>query len=112
MPDLEKLREAARQEAEMCLYCGFCEAVCPTLSHGPHRGYGPRGRLAVAARLLAGGRASGEALASIYSCLLCRACTLRCPVSIDVADIMRVVRVLYSSGGLEGERQVEIRVRG
>lgn len=102
----------ALEEALRCLYCGFCEAVCPTLRHGPHRGYGPRGRVFIAASLLRGEEAGGEALASIYSCLTCMACTVKCPVSINVADIIRVVRSLLFSGSVRGKGPMSITVRG
>ena len=105
-------REWALEEASRCLYCGFCEAACPTLPHGPHRGYGPRGRVAIVYRLLRGGEATEEAVAAIFSCLGCRACTLRCPASIDVAGLVRTARSLYLRGffgkGVDGL----VRVRG
>lgn len=95
---MEEARRMIISEAAKCTYCGFCEAVCPTARLGPHRGYGPRGRLAVAAHLASGGAASPEALASIYSCLTCRACTLKCPQGIDVAEVVKAARSLYVSG--------------
>ncbi len=80
------------------MYCGFCEAVCPTLPYGPHRGYGPRGRVYIARLVLGEKMATREALASIYSCLTCRACTLKCVVGIEVAELMKALRFLYLSG--------------
>jgi len=107
------LRETALREAQRCLYCGFCEAVCPTLPHGVHRGYGPRGRVAIALQLLAGeAPVSGEALASIFSCLMCRACTIKCPISVDVAGIVRAVRVLRNRGELLPGSPIEVAIRG
>ena len=57
----------------------------------PHRGHGPRGRL-VAARLIVRGVLSGEAVASLYTCLLCGACRLACPAGIDVPLLVRAAR--------------------
>ncbi len=94
----EQLAEQAHREAAKCMYCGFCEAVCPTLYHGPHRGYGPRGRLLVAKTLLETKNPTPEALASIYSCLACRACTVKCVVGIEVGVVMHTLRYLYSKG--------------
>ncbi|HIQ23526.1 MAG TPA: (Fe-S)-binding protein [Pyrodictium delaneyi] len=110
---MASLREAALLEAQRCLYCGFCEAVCPTLLYGAHRGYGPRGRVSIALQLLAGkAPVSEEALASIYSCLMCRACTTKCPVSVNVAEIVRIIRILHNRGELLAKSPVRIAVRG
>ncbi len=105
-------REWALEEASKCLYCGFCEAVCPTLPHGPHRGYGPRGRVTIVYRLLSGKPVTEETVASLFSCLGCRACTLRCPVSIDVAELVRVARSLYLQGVFGKRVRSYVRVRG
>ncbi|MET1101056.1 MAG: (Fe-S)-binding protein [Pyrodictiaceae archaeon] len=86
------------REAERCLYCGFCEAVCPTLEHGLHRGYGPRGRLSVIVYMTSAGKVTPEAVASLYSCLTCGACTVKCPLSINVAKLVKTARSLYVSG--------------
>ncbi len=75
------------------MYCGFCEPVCPTLPLGPHRGYGPRGRLAIAA-MVAEGHASSEALESLYTCLLCGACNEACPAGIDIVAAIREARAV------------------
>ena len=95
---LESVFEWSLREAGKCMYCGFCEAVCPTLPHGPHRGYGPRGRVVIARRVLEEKRASREALASLFSCLACRACSFKCVAGIDIAGLVVAVRRLYSSG--------------
>ncbi len=88
------------REAQRCLYCGFCEPSCPTLRHGPHRGYGPRGRVTLI-RLLLEGRleATGELAASLYTCLLCRRCEQSCPSGIRVASLVRGARSLLAAHG-------------
>ncbi len=98
------------REAEKCLYCGFCEAVCPTLPLGPHRGYGPRGRVSIAAEAVTRGELGPEALASIYTCLTCGACTVKCPSAIPVADMVKAVRRLYASGRLRAPRVIKVKV--
>jgi len=93
------------RETERCLYCGFCEPHCPTLRHGPHRGYGPRGRVTVI-QLLASGAidAAGAALEAVYTCLLCRRCEAHCPPGIGVAELVRAARALLAAGlGAGGE---------
>ncbi len=82
-------------EAEKCVFCGFCESVCPTLPLGPHRGYGPRGRITMVRGLLKGEiTLSDEVVSSLYSCLLCNACSVVCPASIRVGDVVREVRAM------------------
>jgi len=91
------------EETGKCLYCGFCEAVCPTLPFGLHRGYGPRGRVYLAKEIASTRKASGEALSSIFSCLTCGACTIKCPTRISVADIVKKIRSFALSGEIESD---------
>ncbi len=109
---VEELARRVSELASRCLGCGFCEPACPVLRHGPHRGYGPRGRVAAAAAI-ASGRPTREALASVYSCLLCRACVSSCPVGLDVAWLSRAARslALRLGGGRAPVFQVEARGR-
>ncbi|MFP3228461.1 MAG: (Fe-S)-binding protein [Caldisphaera sp.] len=79
-------------EVNRCMYCGFCESVCPTINLGPHRGYGPRGRVNLIKEVLENNIITGELLSSIYSCLLCDACYLICPAKIDIGRAVREVR--------------------
>ena len=92
-----KLRRYVEFEASKCIYCGFCEPVCPTLPEGPHRGYGPRGRVYLSLILAKTGSASREALDSLYSCLLCYACHEACPAEVDIVGIVRTARRLVAA---------------
>ncbi|ADL18841.1 predicted Fe-S oxidoreductase [Acidilobus saccharovorans 345-15] len=88
-------RDQLLSEANKCVYCGFCESVCPTQPFGPHRGYGPRGRVTLLRELLEGRASlSDEVLSSFYSCLLCNACSTVCPARIRVGDLMRMARAM------------------
>ncbi|MCE4600383.1 MAG: (Fe-S)-binding protein [Desulfurococcales archaeon] len=92
-------REYILAEAGKCMFCGFCEALCPTLPLGPHRGYGPRGRVNLALAIARGEAGyTGEAINSLYTCLLCEACHLKCPASLDIVGVVRAARALYSRG--------------
>ncbi len=97
LDDPLKLRAYIRAETGKCMFCGFCEALCPTLVLGPHRGYGPRGRINLA-RLIANGEVSysTELAESVFSCLLCEACHLKCPGGIDIVGVVRATRALYA----------------
>lgn len=108
----ERLKAAVLDEASRCLYCGFCEAVCPTLQHGVHRGYGPRGRVNITLSIISGERITPEALASIYSCLLCGSCIVKCPLKINVPDIIRNIRYILNSERSEFLSEVPVSVRG
>ncbi len=91
---MEGLRAFILEEAGRCIYCGFCEAVCPTLPLGPHRGYGPRGRVNLALQLAKGSQPSRATVESLYTCLLCAACHTKCPAQINIAGVVRAARVL------------------
>jgi glycolate oxidase iron-sulfur subunit len=106
--DTDEIPKLILKDAEKCFSCGFCESVCPTIAFGPHRGYGPRGRVIILRTWLRGeGEITEEGLASIYSCLLCNACSTVCPARIRVGDLVRDARALLWSRGLpEGIRVV------
>ncbi len=112
MPGPGGLREWAAREAAKCMYCGFCEAACPTLEHGPHRAYGPRGRVYLSRMALETGRLGGEGAAGVYTCLLCAACVPRCPAGIDIPGLVRAVRSLVSAGAVEAPSWLPVRARG
>jgi len=107
---LKDLKKWIKEEASKCMFCGFCEAVCPTIKFGPHRGYGPRGRVNIALYISEGGNYTEEALSSLYSCLLCAACTLKCPANIDIPEIVRASRILYSRSNFKEAIAVEKKV--
>jgi len=95
-------RRYIEEEAAKCMYCGFCEAVCPTRPLGPHRGWGPRGRVLLSLLIAGGTEPSRGVVESIYSCLLCRACHEKCPAGIDIAGVVRAARALHA-GRLVGD---------
>ncbi len=94
---INRIKTWISKTAGRCIYCGFCESVCPTRPLGPHRGYGPRGRVAIA-RLVAEDITplSSTVIESVYTCLLCAACETKCPVGLPIADIIRATRRLYT----------------
>lgn len=91
----ENIADWIIREASKCVYCGFCEPVCPTIYPGGHRGYGPRGRVNLAIAIINGAR-STEIENAIYTCLLCGACSLVCPAKIDIVNVIRSVKLTIS----------------
>ncbi|MEB3787182.1 MAG: (Fe-S)-binding protein [Desulfurococcales archaeon] len=84
-------------EAGKCMYCGFCEPVCPTIDYGT-RMHGPRGRLRVARLILEGARPTRLAEESLFTCILCAACVEACPARIDIVAVIRGARSLILEG--------------
>ena len=66
----DRVRAAGPFDAEACMNCGVCTAVCP---------------LGLEDRVLA-------ETETIYSCLLCRACQESCPAGVHIADNVRTLR--------------------
>lgn len=76
-----------------CSYCGFCEWVCPTLKAYNIRHYGPRGRVNAIIFAVKDHLWTSESLNSIFSCILCQACTSQCPAGIKIEKIIRLFRL-------------------
>jgi heterodisulfide reductase subunit C len=72
-------------DAEVCMNCGVCTAVCPLdLEHLPRR---------VMHDASVGNRAAVvEHAEEIYSCLLCRMCEASCPAGVHITANIRALR--------------------
>lgn len=89
---------AVEQGIDLCVDCGFCEAVCPSA----RTGFSPRQRIyalrAVAALEQAGDTAQAAEWKEFFRSMgldLCATdglCSTRCPLGIDVAGFMRHLR--------------------
>lgn len=81
----DELTSSGLFDAEACMNCGVCSAICPLgIDLLPRRLFryavlGLRQRL----------RAEDEA---IFSCLLCRACEENCPAGVHITENMRLLR--------------------
>jgi len=86
--------------AETCMRCGMCAEACHfALSHPGDPSYTPAGKVhaTMGVLLKTGGRVSPEdiyAMAQLAytECNLCRRCVHYCPIGIDTAYIMSMVR--------------------
>lgn len=72
-------------DAEVCMNCGVCTAVCPLgMAHLPRR---------VMHDASLGNRAAVvEHAEEIYSCLLCRMCEASCPAGVHITGNIRALR--------------------
>ncbi len=104
---------------ETCVRCGVCAETChyyvadPRPEHVPayraellrkiYRGlFDPIGKIApdwVGATHLTESMLDSLAETAFASCTLCRRCTLNCPLGVDNAQIVRVLRALVTANG-------------
>ena len=95
----KEIRDTILNDLTKCSYCGFCEWICPTLDvKNSFRPYGPRGRVNIMLMVLREDIWSNIVLDSIYTCLLCKACTYECPAGIEIEKDIRLFRYLIRLG--------------
>jgi heterodisulfide reductase subunit C len=81
----DELRRIGSYDAEACMNCGVCTAVCPLdIDLLPRRLF-RYVELGLAERV----REESEI---IFSCLLCRACEESCPADVHITENVRVLR--------------------
>lgn len=90
MPGGEKLAS--------CIQCGVCSGSCTTSVAGE---LNPR---QVIELILLGLRNKAMSTSSIWTCVFCRTCTVRCPQGIDIPELMSSLRIMaVKRGALPGE---------
>ncbi|MEZ0290623.1 MAG: (Fe-S)-binding protein [Sulfolobales archaeon] len=89
-------RDFIKREVSKCVFCGFCEYECPTISIYGERGYGPRGRIRISLLYLEGSL-SKTMYEYIYTCLLCAACVTACPARIDIPAVVAAMRRILAN---------------
>ena len=94
MPDLTRAARQARTWA--CYDCGKCTAACPVARSGG--GYSPR-RQVLASNCHDRDRALGAF--ELFKCLTCSLCELRCPAEVAYTDLVRELRALSFTEGVE-----------
>lgn len=77
------------EELSKCVRCGSCKAFCPTFGEEGIEALGTRGRLILLREVAAGRLEPTPALIDrVFSCILCGACAARCPLGIDIDEVM------------------------
>jgi len=81
----ERVRAAGAFDAEACMNCGVCTAVCPLgIDLLPRRIF-RYVELGMEDRVLA-------ETETVYSCLLCRLCEESCPAGVHITENVRTLR--------------------
>lgn len=82
-------------EVLRCNRCGFCQNVCPTYTNSQSESQVARGRIRLV-RLLTENkydwRDDKGISDKVDDCLLCRACVVNCPASVETDEIMLAAR--------------------
>ncbi|MBF0520115.1 MAG: (Fe-S)-binding protein [Nitrospirae bacterium] len=82
----------------LCVKCGGCKAECPTYFASSKEMESARGRMRLLKAFLSGELAPGKKLSEkIFSCLLCGDCSNRCPLNIDIQEVIYHARYLLKS---------------
>ncbi|MCX8032661.1 MAG: 4Fe-4S dicluster domain-containing protein [Thermoleophilia bacterium] len=81
----ERVARDEEFNAQACMNCGVCTAVCPMGIECLPRRLFRYVLLGMRQELL------GE-LESVYSCLLCKMCEVNCPAGVRIADNVRLLR--------------------
>jgi glycolate oxidase iron-sulfur subunit len=84
----ERFDELARQ----CVSCGLCLPHCPTFDLLNAESDGPRGRIHIMQRLVAGDLSVEEARGPLDRCLGCRACETACPSGVHYGELLEIAR--------------------
>ncbi len=98
--------ESISNEADKCVKCGLCLAVCPTYSLLRVETESPRGRISLMQAVVDAGEAvDGRLAIHLNHCLLCRRCEPACPSGVAygaLMDDMRALRLERSSLPVRG----------
>jgi len=81
-----------------CIQCGMCTGSCPTANKWD---YSPRKAIAM---VRAGLREELLSSNSMWFCVSCYSCTVRCPRDIKPADIMHALEIIAIRSGLSTKR--------
>ncbi len=81
------------EELKKCVKCGNCRAFCPLFVEIKGEPGSPRGRLSLIKQLHEGKIKPSKELAEIvYTCLLCKSCSVQCPSGVISDEIILASR--------------------
>ncbi|HOV91387.1 MAG TPA: 4Fe-4S dicluster domain-containing protein [Syntrophorhabdaceae bacterium] len=97
---LKELEQGLKEDTSSCYQCFRCTNGCPVAKEMdilPHRiihyiGFGEWDKVLGAK--------------AIWQCLQCEACSVRCPNSIDIAHVFRILRRLASAEGISQDNRI------
>jgi glycolate oxidase iron-sulfur subunit len=88
----EARRERFDELARQCVSCGLCLPHCPTYDLLAAESDGPRGRIHIMQRLVAGDLTVEDAREPLDRCLGCRACETACPSGVQYGQLLEIAR--------------------
>jgi glycolate oxidase iron-sulfur subunit len=96
VPQAPPLVAAVSEELYKCNRCGFCQTRCPIYRITGLESSVARGHFARLQAVLEEGLPLDSAIReSLFSCLMCRACTAECPPAIETDRIIAAARASY-----------------
>ena len=98
------------QDVYTCASCGYCRDNCPVASKLGFERVTARGRMLLVKRMIEGKLPFNRALVdSLYTCMLCGACSELCPTKIDYDEVVSTLRRQAVTSGLLPDSQVTSR---
>jgi len=105
----QNLLQSIKTIVDPCDRCGTCRLFCPLYGVKSIENSNARGKVNIAKALVAGGlKPTGDVLAAVNFCLLCRACVDNCPSKIKTDEAMIAVRQYLAnvSGGASMKQKI------
>ena len=88
----DERRERFDALARQCVSCGLCLPSCPTFDLLAAESDGPRGRIHIMQRLVAGDLSVEDGRGPLDRCLGCRACEVACPSDVQYGQLLEIAR--------------------
>lgn len=96
MPDAPQAVQDISAELSKCNRCGFCQTRCPVYRMTGLESSVARGHVALLQAVVEGRLPLDEEVReSLFSCLMCRACTAECPPGIETDGVVAAARASY-----------------
>ena len=97
-PEFAKsMRLSDRFNANACINCGTCTAICPIGLHTLPRTMFRYALMGLQENII-------ENTDTVFTCLLCRACEDKCPANVKIAENMRVLRAYFNREVFEAKK--------